>query len=221
MARGGVGSLSILFPTPHASYNNYIVIGERTMKNEKTIVIDINLTRGLVGLLALTLLLAALGGYLAWGQGEVAASGMQAPLASSAGMRGYYLTTTTHNGAGADGTDGNGAGVCASGYHFASLWEIMDPSNLKYDTALGLMRDDSGEGPPTYLASGWVRTGYDRDTSTTPGKGNCNNWVTSTSGNGTYASLSNQWAAGLEDIHVWEVGSNSCGGALYVWCVED
>jgi hypothetical protein len=190
------------------------------MKNEKTIAIDINLTRGLVGLLALALLVVAFVGYLAWGQSEVAASGMPAPLASSAGMRQYYLTTTLHNGAGADGTDGNGAGVCASGYHFASLWEIMDPSNLKYDTALGLMRDDSGEGPPTYLASGWVRTGYDSSISTTAGSGNCNVWA-GTSGNGTYASLSNQWTAGLEDIHVWEVGSNSCGGALYVWCVED
>jgi hypothetical protein len=34
------------------------------MKNEKTIAIDIDLTRGLVGLLALALLVAAFGGYL-------------------------------------------------------------------------------------------------------------------------------------------------------------
>jgi hypothetical protein len=68
------------------------------MKDEKTIVIDINLTQGLVGLLALALLLAALLGYLAWGQDEVAASGSPAPLASSAGMRQYYLTTSTYAG---------------------------------------------------------------------------------------------------------------------------
>jgi len=151
------------------------------MQDEKTIVIDINLTRGLVALLALALLVAALLGYLAWNQDEVAASGPQAPLdrardrplASSAGLRGYYLTQGTYNGAEADGTDGNGAGVCASGYHFASLWEILDPSNLKYNTTLGYTQADSGQGPPTN-ALGWVRTGYLSNTSTTAGQGNCN-----------------------------------------------
>jgi plastocyanin len=135
------------------------------MKNEKTIAIDIDLTRGLVGLLALALLVAAFGGYLAWGQGEVAASGPQAPLdhardkplASSAGMRQYYLTQTFHRGAEADG-----AGVGADGYHFASLWEIMDPSSLKYDTTLGKTSDDSDQGPPTYQSVGWVRTANDK-----------------------------------------------------------
>jgi hypothetical protein len=27
--------------------------------------------------------------------------------------------------------------TCAVGYHMASLWEIHEPSNLRYDTALG------------------------------------------------------------------------------------
>jgi hypothetical protein len=145
---------------------------------------------GLVALLALALLVAALLGYLAWGQREAVASGLQAPLdhardrpldhpfdlaqgrardrpfdraqdkplAASAGLRGYYLTESTYNGADADGTDGNGAGVCAEGYHFASLWEILDPSNLKYDTGLGMVRDDSGQGPPTFpYFGGWLR----------------------------------------------------------------
>ncbi|MBN1217954.1 MAG: hypothetical protein JXM69_03410 [Anaerolineae bacterium] len=192
------------------------------MKNEKTIVIDINLTRGLVGLLALALLLAAFGGYLAWGQGEVAASGMQAPLASSAGMRGYYLTQDKYNGANADGTDGNGAGVCASGYHFASLWEIMEPSNLKYDTALGEMNADSGQGPPNSDSDmGWVRTGYDNSISDTAGLGNCAAWTSPSSGDrGTWASLPINWTSG-QDIHVWWVGPTPCNTSLRVWCVED
>ena len=189
------------------------------MKDEKTIVIDINLTRGLVGLLALALLMAAFVGYLAWGQGEVVASGPQAPLASSSGLRGYYLTTTKHNGADADGTDGNGAGVCASGYHFASLWEIMDLSNLKYDTTLGHTSDDSGQGP--VAGYGWVRTGYTSSTSSTPGRGNCAAWTSSTAGDyGAYASLPLDWTAG-QDIHVWEATIRSCNDPQYVWCVED
>jgi hypothetical protein len=191
------------------------------MKNEKTIAIDINLTRGLVGLLALALLMAAFGGYLAWGQSEVAASGMQAPLAASTGMREYYLTQTLHNGGDADGTDGNGAGVCAAGYHFASLWEILDPSNLKYDTILGEMNTDSGQGPPT-MTIGWVRTGYtSNSTSFTAGQGNCGAWANSgVSDRGTAVYLPNDWTAG-QDIHIWEVFNQPCSSAAYVWCVED
>jgi len=142
------------------------------MQDEKTIVIDINLTRGLVVLLALALLVAALLGYLAWGQRDAAASGSQAPLdhaqakplAASSGLRGYYLTQSTYQG-------NETLTACASGYHFASLWEILDPSNLKYDTDLGMVRDDSGQGPPSYV-EGWVRTGYYSSTSSTPGYGN-------------------------------------------------
>jgi hypothetical protein len=192
------------------------------MKNEKTFAIDINLTRGLVILLALALLMAAFVGYLAWGQDEVAASGSQVPLASSAGLRGYYLTTMTYNGADADGTDGDGAGVCADGYHFASLWEIMEPSNLKYDTTRGRTRDDSGQGPPSDWF-GWVRTGYSSSMlSFTVGQDNCDAWASNTSPRqGTVARLPNDWTAG-QDIHVWDVGTASCNAtSVSVWCVED
>jgi hypothetical protein len=204
------------------------------MKDEKVIVIDINLTRGLLALLALALLMAAFLGYLVWGRGEVAASGPQAPLdhpfdlaqgkplAQSSGMRGYYLTQSRYPGADADGTDGNGAGVCAEGYHFASLWEIMDPSNLKYNTDLGFVREDSGQGPPTGgNVSSWVRTGYFGSTEASAGAGNCNVWTTGSSDYyGTTARLSDNWTAG-QDIHVWEVFSPACNARKQVWCVED
>ena len=179
---------------------------------------------GPVGLLALALLVVALLGYLAWGQREAVASGLQAPLASSAGLRGYYLTTATYNGADADGTDGNGAGVCAEGYHFASLWEILAPSNLKYNTDLGMVRDDSGQGPPTLpFAGGWVRTGFGRSGSTTPGVGNCDGWDSSSDSDwGTLARLPSYWTAG-QDIHVWQVDTVTCNTDVLVrvWCVAD
>jgi len=195
---------------------------------------------GLVALLVSAVLVAALLGYLAWGRDEVAASGPQAsfdpasfgfaqdrqdrPLAASAGLRGYYLTQDTYNGADADGTDGNGAGVCAEGYHFASLWEILDPSILKYNTGLGMVRDDSGQGPPTLpFVGGWVRTGFGRSGSTTPGVGNCDGWDSSSDSDwGTLARLPSDWTAG-QDLHVWQVDTTTCNTAVLVrvWCVAD
>src|SRR4029450_11293782 len=38
----------------------------------------------------------------------------------------FYLTTSRVNALGA-------LNACAAGFHFASLWEIFDTSNLKYD----------------------------------------------------------------------------------------
>jgi hypothetical protein len=192
---------------------------------------------GLVALVASALLVAALLGYLAWGQREAAASSPEVsfdrasfgfaqdePLAASAGLRGYYLTQGTYDGADADGTDGNGAGVCAEGYHFASLWEILDPSNLKYNTDLGMVRDDSGQGPPTLpFLGGWVRTGFGRSGSSTPGVGNCDGWDSSSDSDwGTLARLPSYWTAG-QDIHVWQVDTVTCNTDVLVrvWCVAD
>ena len=171
---------------------------------------------GLVGLLILALLFAAFLGYLAWGHRRAAASGLQAPLASSASQRGYYLTQGSYDGSEA-------LTACADGYHMASLWEILDPSNLKYNTDLGYTQDDSGQGPPSSIFSGgWVRTGFSSYASTTPGEGNCNAWTSSDSGHrGTWAHLPDDWTAGGEDMHVWEVYTGLCHQSGYVWCVED
>ena len=179
----------------------------------QTLVINLNLTRGMVTLLILSLLTAALLGYLAWGQEEAAASSPQAGLTASTNMRQYYLTKTYYNGA-------NASTACASGYHMASLWEILDPSNLVYNTALGDDRADSGEGPHTCFA-GWVRTGYNGDNSTTPGRANCNVW-SGTSGWGTNIRLPSDWTdSTTQDIHVWDVSIGACSSTDRVWCVED
>jgi hypothetical protein len=161
-------------------------------------------------LLMLALLTAAFLGYLAWGHEEIAASSPQIPMAASA-MREYYLTRGTYGGA-------NASTACASGYHMASLWEILDPSNLKYNTTLGQTLSDSGSGPPTY--GGWVRTGYSSDNGATAGQANCSNWST-TAGYGTYIWLPNTWDAGWEDMHVWAVNTTTCSNVARVWCVVD
>lgn len=167
-------------------------------------------------------------GYLVWNQQEVSAYSNKSPQIgdqerrafNSTEMRSYYLTTDLFNGDKADGNDGNGAGVCAQGYHFGSLWEIFDTSNLKYNTDLGLKKDDSGGGPPTY-SSGWVRTGYSSDFSSTPGNANCRNWSTNDSGDkGSTVYLPLGWEAG-GDFDIWKVNASACNLSGYVWCVED
>jgi hypothetical protein len=100
------------------------------------------------------------------------------------------------------------------------LWEITDPSQLKYNTDLGYMLGDSGQGPPS--ANGWVRTGYSSSTSSTAGRGNCAAWTSSSiSYQGTRATLPNDWTGGYEEIHVWDVSTLSCNANLGVWCVAD
>jgi hypothetical protein len=186
-------------------------------KNEvqeaKTFVVNINLTQRLVALLTLVLLTAAFLGYLAWGQEEAVASNPQAPLAASTGLRQYYITTSHHNGADADA-------ACASGYHMASLWEILDTANLEYNTALGGTEADSGQGPPT-CSHGWVRTGYYSDNSNTPGVGNCNGWTSSDGSDyGTVARLPCDWTQ-TQDVHVWQAWTETCDWPSTVWCVAD
>jgi hypothetical protein len=162
----------------------------------------------LAALLTLALLAATLLICLAWRPEKATAGNM--PLVAPAG-REYYLTYASVP----DAT--HALTACASGYHMASLWEILDTSSLKYNTGLGAARDDSGQGPPAFLG-GWVRTGDGSGNTSTPGQANCNAW-TSTSGNGTYAQLPSDWAS-AKNIHVWQTNAAYCSAAR-VWCVQD
>jgi hypothetical protein len=137
-------------------------------------------------------------------------------IASKFGPRSFYLTRTGH--------DGNEVlTACAAGYHMASMWEIVDPSNLSYNTELGLTQDDSGSGPPSgESALGWVRTG--RISFSGPGiagQSNCNNWTTDADGHwGTIAWLSDNW---LSAPTTWPFRTDpgECISALRVWCMQD
>ncbi len=181
-------------------------------RSERTLVVNIHLTRGLAVLLCAALLTVAWLGSLAWGQKEAAASAPSAPLAATTGMRHYYLYYAVE-------TATQALTACASGYHMASLWEMLDTSHLQYNAALGVFNGDSGSGPPT-VWSGWVRTGFGSNNGTTAGQANCNAW-TSTSGDGTVVSLSPNWTTASPDIHIWTVSTSSCGDPASVWCVED
>jgi hypothetical protein len=107
----------------------------------------------LLGLLVIAL--AALMPLVGRGQGNIP------NVAQPFGPRKFYLTQTRHVG-------NEVLAVCAAGYHMASLWEIFDPSNLRYDTQLGFTLEDSGFGPPSF-EGGWIRTGGIGIDSTQPG----------------------------------------------------
>ena len=111
----------------------------------------------------------------------------------------------------------------------ASLWEIFDPSNLSYDTNLGVTLADSDSGPPV-ASLGWICTGFlssagsrVADGSVQPGTGNCQTWTSASSeAYGTIASLA---ICASVDLDVrpgsWVVESRSCNGPTIVWCVQD
>jgi hypothetical protein len=203
---------------------------EQEKKQEaRTLIININFTRGVVAVLVAGLLVVAFLGYLAWGQEKVSASAPQVPEAPAApavvsgGLRKFYRTFETF-------TPTMTSTACGSGYHFASLWELLDPSNLEYDGAhpdaeVGIGWD-MGEGPFTGQGglgkSGWIRTGHAADTSGVPGRANCGNWVTSdvSSHYGTTAGLSFDWG-NVEELFVWDLTTSECDYRTGVWCVED
>ncbi len=178
--------------------------------DEKTIVIDVRLTRRLFALCLALIVALAFAAVGAMNRPVVRADAM------AGGQRQYYITDLSHY-------PDEAPTACAAGYHFASLWEILDPSGLQYDTALGQTTLDSGGGPPTIQGLGWVRTGYNfSDVSTTPGHANCDNWTSQSNvDNGSVAVLPQDWTAGAQDLHVWDVAVRTCNFKLGVWCVED
>lgn len=120
----------------------------------------------------------------------------------------YYLTRDLHR-----GNDVQDA--CADGYHFASVWELLDISHMSYDTELGNTREDSGYGPPVE-EPGWMRTGHFPSS-----EANCVAWTSSKVGDrGLAASLH------LDDSTpyvepVWRRAYYDCPDMAYVWCVSD
>jgi hypothetical protein len=178
-----------------------------------------------ITVLILILSLPIGGIFLAHTVRRVSAESVQIPLlqrASPLRMRRFYATK---NSVSAD----QALTACASGYHMASLWEIANPSNFKYDTTLGVTSPDSGQGPPTstpflggsLMVRGWVRTGYINSVTATAGLGNCNGWSsTSDTHSGTAIRLPSVWTSS-PDIGVWDAAAASCDIPRRVWCVQD
>ena len=149
-------------------------------------------------------------------------SSLQTTAAAAGGRQSYYLTTLSFTG-------GNALGACATGYHMASLFEILDPSNLRYATEEtdAATQSDSGAGPPADLF-GWVRTGEKTPLTGEAdlGEANCLVWTSSSSAeNGTRMELEDKWANfPTIEIAPWDVEVEPCDDPFAdtgVWCVED
>jgi hypothetical protein len=132
------------------------------------------------------------------------------------GPRRFYLTNTEHKG-------NEALSACAEGYHMASIFEIFDPSNLKYDTTLGLTLADSGSGPPAQK-DGWIRTGRFEQATGVLGENNCNVWNSDFEfhyGSAVHLSFGDV----SFEIRGWNFGGpggyTSCATSQHVWCVQD
>jgi hypothetical protein len=184
---------------------------EMNLREEHIRILELNPSRGAVIGLTLFFLTAALLGYLAWGPNLAAAEEPAAPSAPYASLRQYYLTTSTSSATGA-------MTACASGYHFASLWEILDTSTLDYNNSLGYNQADSGSGPPTY--PGWIQTGRYSSGAAVPGTASCEHWTSNSDAlYGTLAKLPVVWIGTYQ--HLWESWTANCDESHRVWCVED
>src|SRR6266852_3200869 len=139
-----------------------------------------------------------------------------APAKSSAPGRGYYpgrsyyLTPETVAGDAA-------LTACAAGYHMANIGELDGLSNLRYETTLGLTRDDSGFGPP--LSTGWIRTGNGASVAMQffP---NCNVWTSGNVSDYGTAAIAFDGTGGLHSAGL-VYSQGTCEGQRGVFCVED
>ena len=189
-----------------------------------TIRVTLNSTvvRLVAGAVVLLGLLVALVGSVAWAGERSGPPDEPAyvPLSQGGSGRGYYLTASTVADAGL------APGACAGGYHMAALWEILDVSNLTYNSSLGYQHipGDAGGGPSTgKVALGWVRTGNVSSIGpAAPGKDNCAGYSSGFGGySGTVAYLPNDWSSPVGDVGVWLAGNEDCDSSYRVWCVED
>lgn len=180
------------------------------MKTKK-ITIHINLDTLGIRLLLLAILVASLGGSIAFAQDASSEDGI-VPITTGP-VRKYYLTM--------NGFQGNGVlTACATGYHAATLWEILDTSNLVYDTVLGVKWPSGDSTPPTGIW-GWARTGGAPNIGEGAGS-NCASWtIGSALQYGTLIELPDDWTTPGSKIGIWKTGFGACFSSFYVWCVGD
>jgi hypothetical protein len=144
---------------------------------------------------------------------------------STAPARHYYLTKDNFNG-------NQTLKACASGYHFASFTEILNPSLLTYNQSLGRSAADDGAGAPSF-AIGWVRTGY-LSNSTPTGAGtptNCNAWTSgAATDDGEVEAFIPPYLNEMNGVNVFVPAfqfannvacDNSQGYNIGVWCVQN
>jgi hypothetical protein len=137
--------------------------------------------------------------------------------AQSVGLRKFYLSRAQVDGA-------HTFHVCVPGFHFASMWEILNPTTLVYDVEDGATNGDAGSGPPSDM-DGWIRNGG--ASSGVAGPGNCRAWTSNgtlfPSDVGSIVDLTGPagWTLAAKIISPWGWGDVLCSNTVRVWCVED
>ena len=131
----------------------------------------------------------------------------------------FFSVSPTHPGS--EGlTNGRSiSGVCASGYHMASIWEFRDLSKLEYATshAEAYIAADQGAGPPVQR-TGWMRSNRESNGSGGSGEGNCWTWTNaSSSGYGATLYFVVTSPGDLTTV----VYRDNCNLAKHVWCAQD
>ena len=136
------------------------------------------------------------------------------------GERRYYLTVDSS----LDGSEP--ASACDPGFHFASMFELLDVGSLFYDVTRGHSSQDSGSGPPS-RSFGWVRTGKVAGAATSfAGGGSCLGYTDTSAGSGTVAGFSNAWSDNNASLppssaRFWDFDRVNCTFTRRVWCIED
>ena len=137
---------------------------------------------------------------------------------SKAEPRKYYLKLGSFTGSQILPDDG--AHACAAGYHFASLREIFDTSNLEYNATIGTSNLDDGQGPP--VGTGFIRTGWPSSGVNAFGQANCQAWTSASSSDfGSEVYVDYVWSHAATVISPWIGQTLACNLAQPVWCVED
>ncbi|MDJ0788497.1 MAG: hypothetical protein QNK05_16950 [Myxococcota bacterium] len=161
--------------------------------------------------------IARVGGATVSGVTDAGGNTCDDQLCSAVPKRRYYLTRFAS-------PTSEALDACDEGFHMASLFELIQPASLIYDTTRGLRAPDQGSGPPSRISGtidGWVRTGYPFSNTPTTGKGNCLGWTSdSPDDSGTTAGLEDVWDA-TESSWPWRFLTRTCDSERRVWCVQD
>lgn len=137
---------------------------------------------------------------------------------SSASLRKYFMSNSQNDAS-------HATAQCGPGFHMASMWELVNPSALSYDTTRGYTNADSGSGPP--VLSAWIRTGESAGTINIPGAANCNAWTSNSPNDyGTAVNLPFAWTYDPQfQPHYltapWMAAAVTCDQVRPTWCIQD
>lgn len=121
----------------------------------------------------------------------------------------------------------NGSGpttACAQGFHFASIDEILNLSQLAYDASqpfADALADMGAGAPHGHFA--WVRTGGGSLNSGSPGLGNCFVWASASGADfgASVALIQGNWNGAAVNISPYFASQQTCNLGLGTWCVEN